>query len=300
MIHGIMNIRKEADFTSHDVVAKLRGILKQKKIGHTGTLDPEATGVLPICLGRGTKLCDMLTDSNKEYKVTFRLGIETDTEDIWGNVLKETPVDLDCGICMKTIISFCGDYEQIPPMYSARKVDGKKLYELAREGKVIERKPKKVRILAIYDLDIQLPDISMTVLCSKGTYIRSLCRDIGFKLGTGATMTSLERTCTSGFDIKDSITLSQVEEAVKNGTIDQYIIPVDDMFQDEPKATAKKEFYKLLYNGNPLKEEHLKESNINKRKRLRIYDEEEHFIGIYEWKDGKKMFFPEKIFYEMN
>ncbi len=182
MIHGIINVYKEKGFTSHDVVAKLRGIVGQKKIGHTGTLDPDATGVLPVCLGKATKLCDLLTDKNKTYEAVLLLGKTTDTQDITGEVLEEKSTEaLTEEKVREAIEGFIGDYEQIPPMYSALKVNGKKLYELAREGKVIERKARPVKILDIQILEIDLPKVRMEVSCSKGTYIRTLCHDIGEK-----------------------------------------------------------------------------------------------------------------------
>lgn len=296
MINGILNIYKETDFTSHDVVAKLRGILKQKKIGHTGTLDPQATGVLPVCLGKATKLCDMLTDTKKEYRASFRLGLCTDTEDIWGTVTKESPVTVSEEQVQDAVFSFIGSYEQIPPMYSALKVGGKKLYELAREGQVIERKTRPVIIYEIRDLKISLPEISMTVVCSKGTYIRSLGRDIGEKLGCGACMTALERTAASGFLKKDSYTLKEIEQLMKEENIMKIVIPPDQLFKNLPEQTVKKQYSKILYNGNPLKTECFT-SPCSTGKRLRIYDEDGHFIGIYDWKDQKKMYFPDKIFY---
>ena len=192
MIHGIINVYKEKGFTSHDVVAKLRGIVGQKKIGHTGTLDPDATGVLPVCLGKATKLCDLLTDKNKTYEAVLLLGKTTDTQDITGEVLEEKSTEaLTEEKVREAIEGFIGDYEQIPPMYSALKVNGKKLYELAREGKVIERKARPVKILDIQILEIDLPKVRMEVSCSKGTYIRTLCHDIGEKLGCGGCMESL-------------------------------------------------------------------------------------------------------------
>ena len=189
MINGIVNVYNEKDFTSHDVVAKLRGILKQKKIGHTGTLDPQAVGVLPVCLGNATKLCELLTDKEKTYQATLILGVTSDTEDMTGEVKRITSEDevkkLDKEKIIEVIKSFVGEYNQVPPMYSALKVNGKKLYELAREGKEIERKPRKVEILDVDVSIVDLPKIVFTVTCSKGTYIRSLCRDIGEKLGVG-------------------------------------------------------------------------------------------------------------------
>ena len=179
MINGIIIVNKETGFTSHDVVAKLRGICGQKKIGHTGTLDPAATGVLPVCLGSGTKLCDMLTDRDKEYVAELLLGVETDTQDTTGSVLRESPVTVTEEEVSRACLSFLGDYDQIPPMYSALKVDGRKLYELARAGKEVERKARTVTIEELEIQEMKLPIVTMRVVCSKGTYIRTLCHDIG-------------------------------------------------------------------------------------------------------------------------
>jgi len=230
VIHGIINVNKEQGFTSHDVVAKLRGILRQKKIGHTGTLDPDATGVLPVCLGKGTKLCDMLTDRDKTYRAVMLLGTVTDTQDTSGRILSENKVTSTEQEVLEAIKSFTGDYEQIPPMYSALKVDGRKLYELAREGKVIERKARLVHIHEIVVDETALPRVTMTVSCSKGTYIRTLCHDIGEKLGCGGCMESLVRTKAGAFAIADSFTLGQIEELRDNGTLMDHITPIDEMF----------------------------------------------------------------------
>ena len=188
---GIINVYKEAGFTSHDVVAKLRGICRQKKIGHTGTLDPQATGVLPVCLGSATRACEMLTDRTKEYVAELLLGQITDTQDTTGTVLEEREVAVDEAQVREVIESFVGGYDQIPPMYSALKVNGKKLYELARAGKEVERQARHVDLPSIEILEIRLPVVKFRVECSKGTYIRSLCADIGGKLGCGGTMQSL-------------------------------------------------------------------------------------------------------------
>ena len=210
MIHGVVNIKKEKGYTSHDVVAKLRGIVGQKKIGHTGTLDPDATGVLPVCLGKATKLCDMLTDKSKTYETVLLLGKTTDTQDISGEVLSErTFSHIDNDAALQCIGEFVGDYLQVPPMYSALKVNGKKLYELARQGIEVERKARPVVIHEINVLEMDLPRIRMEVHCSKGTYIRTLCNDIGEKLGCGACMEELIRTKVSRFELKDSITLKE-------------------------------------------------------------------------------------------
>ena len=189
MIHGVVNIYKEKGFTSHDVVAKLRGIVKQKKIGHTGTLDPDAEGVLPVCFGKATRLCDLLTDKDTTYETVLLLGKTTDTQDISGEVLKEgNTQQITEEMLRDAIFSFVGEYAQIPPMYSALKVNGKKLYELAREGKEVERKARPVTIYHIQIKEIQMPRVRMVVRCSKGTYIRTLCHDIGEMLGCGGCM----------------------------------------------------------------------------------------------------------------
>ena len=298
MYNGLLNIYKEKDFTSHDVVAKLRGILRQKKIGHTGTLDPNAEGVLPVCLGKGKKLCDMLTGTKKQYKVSFVFEKETDTEDIWGTVTKtHEPLKQDAPI-KDTILSFVGEYDQVPPMYSAKKINGKKLYELAREGKIIERKPERIRIYDISDIEISYPEVTMTVTCSKGTYIRSLCRDIGHKLQNGACMTKLVRTRSSGFQLELSILRFFQFSLLPQSLIMYEHILIEKVFLKYQKGTVKKDYDKVLFNGNPLKKEMFYEIDLDTAKKLRVYDESEQFIGIYYWK--KNMFFPDKIFYDNN
>ena len=201
MIHGVLNVYKEAGFTSHDVVAKLRGILKQKKIGHTGTLDPDAVGVLPVCLGKGTRLCDMLTDETKTYETVLLLGKSTDTQDISGTVIVEAQPETEEEKIRACIAGFEGEYMQIPPMYSALKVNGKKLYELAREGIQVERKPRRVQFHRIRILELAPPRVKMEVTCSKGTYIRTLCHDIGETLGCHGCMEHLTRTRVGRFRI---------------------------------------------------------------------------------------------------
>lgn len=252
MISGILNIKKEAGFTSHDVVAKLRGIVHQKKIGHTGTLDPDATGVLPVCLGKATKLCDIIGDWDKTYEAVLLLGRETDTEDTTGQTLKEGDVTVTEDEIRNIVLSFQGSYDQIPPMYSAKKVNGKKLYELARQGIVIERKPCPVTLSSIVIKKIELPYVTFEVTCSKGTYIRSLCRDIGEKAGCGGCMAGLIRTRVSSFKIEDGFTLSEVEAMRDTDTLLGHIVPVDEVFWHFPAFLVKKEGEKLLYNGNPI------------------------------------------------
>lgn len=299
MIHGIINVYKEKGFTSHDVVAKLRGIVGQKKIGHTGTLDPDATGVLPVCLGKATKLCDLLTDKNKTYEAVLLLGKTTDTQDITGEVLEEKSTEaLTEEKVREAIEGFIGDYEQIPPMYSALKVNGKKLYELAREGKVIERKARPVKILDIQILEIDLPKVRMEVSCSKGTYIRTLCHDIGEKLGCGGCMESLIRTRVSTFRIEDAKTLDEIETLKQEGKLAEFLVPIDAMFPFYPKITVKDDWKAFAKNGNPLDLKMLKEAcGQDEETQVRLYDESGKFIAIYQWKEKKyhivKMFFNE-------
>ena len=247
---GVIVICKEKGFTSHDVVAKLRGILHMKKIGHTGTLDPDAEGVLPVALGKATRLVDMITDKEKTYEAVMRLGVVTDTQDMSGTVLSQT-TELSVTeeeICT-VVSSFVGDYMQVPPMYSALKVNGKKLYELAREGKTVERKPRPVHFYEIEILDISFPLVRFRVTCSKGTYIRTLCHDIGEKLGCGAAMESLLRTKVGRFTLDDAITLAQTEEAVQKGIIESKILGIEEILAEYPRVCCTKEGDRLLANG---------------------------------------------------
>lgn len=297
MINGIINVYKEKNFTSHDVVAKLRGILKQKKIGHTGTLDPDATGVLPVCLGNATKLCDMLTDKSKEYVTTMRLGFSTDTQDISGKVLETKDVEVTEEEVRNVILSFVGQYDQIPPMYSALKVNGKKLYELAREGKEIERKARNVEIFELDIIRIDLPDITMRVHCSKGTYIRTLCHDIGLKLGCFATMVELERTKVSIFLKENAYTLNQIEEMVKENQVETIVTNTEDMFELLSVRVAPP-FEKLLFNGNPIYLNQVMEKiRIGDKEQVKVYAQDK-FCAIYQCDEAKNILKPVKMFLE--
>lgn len=306
MINGIINIYKIKGFTSHDVVAKLRGIVKQKKIGHTGTLDPDATGVLPVCLGSATKLCDMLTDKEKEYIAKVQLGVTTDTQDMTGTVLSEKEVNVTESLVREMIQSFVGLYEQIPPMYSALKVNGKKLYELARQGKEVERKARPVTIHYIEILDMALPQITIKVGCSKGTYIRTLCHDLGEKLGCGAAMASLERTKSGQFSLDTAITLEELEEKLKNSGEDRekvlqtLVIPVDKMFSEYQELRVLPQWEKLIQNGNSFEEKNLKKEFLENdrvdKSQYRVYMNENTFMGVYEYRKKEKKFYPVKMF----
>lgn len=296
MYNGIINIYKEKGFTSHDVVAKMRGICKQKKIGHTGTLDPDAVGVLPVCLGSGTKLCDMLTDKDKEYVAELLLGKETDTQDVTGQVLKESPVNCTEEDVRRVIMSFVGDYMQIPPMYSALKVDGKKLYELARAGKEVERAARPVKILDIEILEMNLPVVKMRVECSKGTYIRTLCHDIGQKLSCGGTMQSLERTKVGIFKEEDAITLAQLEMLRDEDRISEKLYEVDSIFGECPALHAKEETIRLLENGNSFYSNQVEEKKTYPEGMwVRVYGNK-RFFGIYAYDSVTHRYKPVKMF----
>lgn len=299
MLNGIVNIHKEAGFTSHDVVAKMRGICKQKKIGHTGTLDPMATGVLPICLGSATKLCDMLTDKDKEYVTELLLGQVTDTQDVTGQILQEQEVQVTEEEVRQVIESFVGEYEQLPPMYSALKVNGKRLYELAREGKEVERKARLVTISEIEILSMDLPVVKMRVGCSKGTYIRTLCADIGEKLQCGGTMKSLVRTRVGSFPLSEALSLSKLETLRDQDRLSQVILPVDEVFADCQAVHVLEKWRKLLENGNAFYPNQTVETKTYPAGEwVRVYHQNGGFAGIYAYDAAKKWYKPVKMFLE--
>lgn len=299
MYNGIINVYKETGYTSFDVVARLRGILHQKKIGHTGTLDPAAEGVLVVCVGKATRLCDILPDHDKEYEATLLLGTVTDTEDTTGTVLCEQKVDETSyseQTITDTILSFLGDYQQIPPMYSAIKVGGQKLYELARQGQTVERKARPVRIYDLEILDIRLPRVVFRISCSRGTYIRSLCRDIGEKLGCGGCMERLVRIRACGFHVRDSLTLTAIEDLVKGGTLDDFLHPIDAMYPDYTRIVVKPERDRLIYNGNKIRKHDIAQIAEGTMPRVLVYDSGQQFVGIYEYRADKQEFVPYKMF----
>lgn len=297
MLNGVINIYKEQGFTSHDVVAKLRGILKQKKIGHTGTLDPNAEGVLPVCLGSGTKLCDMLTDRDKTYETVLLLGQSTDTQDTTGTVLERTKVSVTEEMVQEAILSFVGAYEQVPPMYSALKVGGKKLCDLARAGQEVERKARPVTIYGIEILEVSIPRVRMLVSCSKGTYIRTLCHDIGEKLGCHGCMEKLLRTKAGQFLLADSLRLSEVEQLRDDGRLEEAVLPVDEVFSALPKAVLKEGSARLGHNGNPFRNTDLS-FQVTEEGEVRVYDHAGVFLGIYTRHPGQGLYRPVKMFYQ--
>ena len=295
-MNGVLIVNKEQDFTSHDVVAKLRGITRQKKIGHTGTLDPMATGVLPVCFGNATKLCDMLTDKSKEYETCMLLGVTTDTQDITGSILEKKEVKCTEKEISDVIQKFVGEYEQMPPMYSALKVNGKKLYELARAGIEVERKTRTVVIEKIEILSIDFPRVYLRVGCSKGTYIRTLCDDIGRELGCGATMEELKRTRVGGFTIENAYTLNQIENMMQEGVLENELLRTDEVFKEYDKISAvTNEIDKFLHNGNPVYISNF-ERNTYDGELVRMYDLSGEFVGVYICDISKKSYRPFKMF----
>lgn len=291
MFHGMMTIYKEAGYTSSDVVARLRGILHMKKIGHTGTLDPDAEGVLPVCLGNGTKLCELIADRDKEYTAVMRLGVTTDTQDMSGTVLsrisdEEVARTVTCDMIRQAAAAFTGEISQIPPMYSAVKVGGKRLYQYARQGQTVERAARKVRIHELEITSIELPLVTMRVRCSKGTYIRTLCQDIGEKLGTGAAMEHLLRTRVGQFRLEDSIKLDDAEAIMKSDDpdrINDHILSVDSFFEHALRARVREEGMRYLLNGNTIRRELTDLPRKSEANDVRMYDRSGKFYALYRY-----------------
>lgn len=278
-LNGILLIDKPQDWTSSDVVAKLRGILHERRIGHSGTLDPLATGLLVVFIGRATRAVEFAEADSKEYIASLRLGVKTDTQDITGNVLSECECDISEDKLKEALSRFVGDIEQTPPMYSAIKVGGKKLYELARRGEEVEREARKIYIskLEIMSHD---GDYVLDILCSKGTYIRTLCNDIGDYLACGGCMSQLRRVKAGVFDIENAHTLAEVQAAADSGTADKLVIPVDTLFAAYPEITASANEEKKLRCG----------SIINKSTEngtYRVYSETGEFLLLGEVAGGK-------------
>lgn len=273
-MNGVINVYKPKNITSFDVVRKIRRISKIKKVGHTGTLDPMATGVLPICLGDSTKIVDFIMNEHKEYKAKLKLGLTTDTYDREGKVLKEDSSIILEEEVINCINSFKGESIQIPPMYSAIKVKGERLYNLARRGIEVEREGRKINIYNIEFIAINLPYVEFIVTCSKGTYIRSLCYDIGNKLRVGATMWELERIKTGNFSIEDSINLQDINE----DNIKEFIISAEEALSKYEKIEIDEYFIRLLKNGVKVKDKRLLDK-IKSNDILRVY-EENKFIGL--------------------
>lgn len=296
MLNGIISIYKKRGFTSHDVVAKARGILRERRIGHTGTLDPEAEGVLPLCIGPATKAVNYLADADKCYEAEVILGTTTTTEDATGEILTESPVEVTKSQIKEVVASFIGDYTQTPPMYSAIKVNGVRLYELARQGIEVERPSRQVQI---YSCDIiewmDEKRFRIRVQCSKGTYIRTLCTDIGKALGCGAHMGYLLRTKVGAFTLEESLTLEELEAHKDN--ITSYMQDLEVLFAHYLKAQIKESGKKYLNNGNPLSMKHLNDvQHYEEGTFVRIYNEQDQFVALYKWNEKRQLLEVEKMF----
>ncbi|MDO4804756.1 MAG: tRNA pseudouridine(55) synthase TruB [Lachnospiraceae bacterium] len=301
MVNGVIVVRKEKGMTSFDVVARLRRIFGQKKIGHTGTLDPDAEGVLVVCIGKATKLVDDLSDGTKTYEAELLLGRVTDTQDISGTVLEEHEVRVGREEVREALLSFGGKQYQVPPMYSAIKIGGKKLVDLARKGKVVDRTPREVEFTDIVILANEPPSVRFRVTCSKGAYIRTLCEDVGRKLGCGGCMASLLRTRVRQFDLSEARTLAEIArlkafEDAEGRAEYSFVYPIQNFFPGRPSLTVPSGIDKAVYNGNKF---YLKEGRIpdmpTEDGEVLVYSSSGEFIGVY-GKCGEK-YSPLRIFY---
>lgn len=280
MADGILIIDKPQGWTSMDVCAKLRGMFSEKRVGHAGTLDPMATGVLPVFLGRATRAVEFAERGRKEYLATLRLGQVTDTQDVTGTILEQHPVSVGREALEQILPRFTGEIQQIPPMYSALKVNGKKLYQLARQGKTVERKPRTITIYALSITEqLSETDYALQVQCSKGTYIRTLCHDIGAALGCGGTMAALRRTEAAGFALSQAVTLEQVQTAADTGEPEKMLLPVDTYFSRYPAVTIQGRAEHLCRNGNAF-------SCAGENGLFRVYSTRGDFLMLGERKDN--------------
>lgn len=290
-MNGIILIDKPQDWTSHDVVAKLRGILHERRIGHSGTLDPLATGLLVVFVGRATRAVEFAEADSKEYIAGLRLGLSTDTQDISGNVIAECSDLPDEGAVRRAVNSFIGDIEQIPPMYSAIKIGGKKLYELARKGQSVERAPRKITVSSIEIIGREGGDYLLKIACSKGTYVRTLCNDIGASLGCGACMSSLRRVRAGAFSIEDAHSIDEVENAANEGQLVDIMLPVDTLFSALPELKVPESTANRLKTGNIIK---ISAADGD----YRVYSDSAEFLLVGKVENGKLKTI--KSFFEVN
>ncbi|EHK2355947.1 tRNA pseudouridine(55) synthase TruB [Clostridium perfringens] len=293
-MNGVINIYKNTGMTSFDVVAMVRRVAKMKKVGHTGTLDPAASGVLPVCLGKATKIIDYIMENKKVYRVNLKLGMVTDTYDLEGEVLREEDAShITKDEILNCINSFVGTIDQVPPMYSALKQNGVRLYELARQGIEVHREARKITIYSIENIKIESNDnIQMDVCCSKGTYIRSLCYDIGEKLNVGATMTALERIQNGPFTKEEAINIEDLTEEL----LEKHIISIEKALDSFEKITVNEKFGKLLRNGVKVFDNRMYSEEVEFNKLYRVYEDNGVFLGL--GKRDEKGFKLEKLLIE--
>ena len=279
-MNGIILIDKPQGWTSHDVVAKLRGILHERRIGHSGTLDPLATGLLVVFVGRATRAVEFAEADSKEYVAGLRLGLSTDTQDISGNIISESSELPEEDEVLEAVGRFVGDLKQIPPMYSAVKIGGKKLYELARKGQNVERIPRKISVSSIEIIGKEGNDYILKIACSKGTYIRTLCNDIGALLGCGACMSSLRRGRAGAFSIEDAHSIDEVENAANGGRLVDIMLPVDTLFLALPELKVPESTANRLKTGNIIK---ISAADGD----YRVYSESGEFLLVGKAENGK-------------
>ncbi|MGU8528310.1 tRNA pseudouridine(55) synthase TruB [Clostridium perfringens] len=293
-MNGVINIYKNTGMTSFDVVAMVRRVAKMKKVGHTGTLDPAASGVLPVCLGKATKIIDYIMENKKVYRVNLKLGMVTDTYDLEGEVLREKDAShITKDEILNCINSFVGTIDQVPPMYSALKQNGVRLYQLARQGIEVHREARKITIYSIENIKIESNDnIQMDVCCSKGTYIRSLCYDIGEKLNVGATMTALERIQNGPFTKEEAINIEDLTEEL----LEKHIISIEKALDSFEKITVNEKFGKLLRNGVKVFDNRMYSEEVEFNKLYRVYEDNGVFLGL--GKRDEKGFKLEKLLIE--
>lgn len=279
-MQGILVVNKPRDWTSHDVVAKLRGIYQQRRIGHSGTLDPMATGVLVVFLGRATRAVELCENDEKEYIAGLRLGEITNTQDITGQVLERRDGTVTREALTAALEGFLGPQQQIPPMYSAVKIGGRKLYELARKGQTVERKPRDIVIHELELLSLEGCEAKIRVKCSKGTYVRTLCHDIGLALGTGGCLSALTRTKAGRFTLADTVTLEEIQVAKEQGTHLKLLRTVDSLFADCPAVSLNDEDARKCRNGTDIMNEFPAEGMV------RVYDRDGEFLMLGDYRDG--------------
>lgn len=287
-IAGILPVNKPQGWTSFDVVARLRGVLKIKRLGHAGTLDPMATGVLPVFVGKATKACDILTDTRKAYTAGFKLGIKTDTLDITGRVLEEKPSDISRERLEEVKERFIGEITQLPPMYSAVKVDGKRLYQLAREGRTVERTPRSctVHSIEMISFNEKAQQGELNISCEKGTYIRTIIDDIGDALGTGAVMTSLVRTCSGGFELGSCFTVGQIAEVCERGELASIIMPTEKAFEMYRDIRLNERLTALYKNGVKLYAGQVG-ADGQCSETFRVFGSDGEFLGLAAFREGQ-------------
>lgn len=279
-MNGILCVNKPSGWTSFDVVAKVRGMARTKKVGHAGTLDPMATGILPLFFGTATKACDVMPNDNKGYIATFRFGMTTDTLDITGNVQSQTESHITETQLRALLPSFLGEIDQIPPMFSAVQVNGRRLYDIARSGAEVERKARRVNILKLKLLEFSEEEQTATVevLCSKGTYIRTLCSDIGEKLGVGATLTALNRHIVGNFTLDDCYTMEQLQAFTDAGVLDEKALPVEKVFEQLPKIKLNEVQSIKFRNGVKLDLNRVRYKNVDGLHK--VFDQQNQFMGL--------------------